>query len=414
LAAVNFVQAASGSALERIIYLGGLGGDRPDSSPHLKSRLEVAQILACGTVPVTSLFAAMILGSGSTSFEIMRYLVERLPVMIVPSSVINSRIQPISIKNVINYLAGCLENKETMGRSFDIGGPDVITYRELLEIYAIEKGVRRPLIISPRIIANSSIATRFVFFIARHVLPVPPSISHPLLEGAKNEAIVRENSVRELIPQRLIPCGEAIGWAIKRDSQQIVKTRWTDAGVIKPPEWAQRGDAPYAGGTLLQGGFRIWLKALPEEIWPVIRKMGGNNGYYYGDILWQIRGWMDSMAGGAGLRRGRRDPEYIRVGDALDFWRVLDVDAPERLILLAEMKLPGEAILDISIIRHGNRSELRFGTRFRPKGLYGIFYWYLLKPAHDLLFRGMLRAIAKKIDCQVLKGPEKFKPGPIW
>jgi uncharacterized protein YbjT (DUF2867 family) len=414
VAAENFLKAASDFSLKRIIYLGGVGGDMPDSSPHLKSRLEVAQILAAGSVPVTSLFAAHILGSGSASFEILRYLVERLPVMIVPSSIINTRIQPICIKNVIDYLSGCLEKEETIGRSFDIGGPEVITYRKLLEIYASEKGVRRPFIISPRILANSSILTRIVFFIARRVLPVPPSISSPLLEGAKNEAIARDNSIRDLIPQQLLPCSESINWAIKKDSLQIVETRWTDAGVIKPPEWAHKGDAPYTGGTLLQSGFRIWLKAQPHDIWPIIRRIGGNNGYYYGDILWKIRGWMDTMAGGVGLRRGRRHPEYLQVGDALDFWRVLDVTPPERLILLAEMKLPGEAILDIRIVQHGNTSELRFGTRFRPKDLYGIFYWYSLRLAHDLLFWGMLKAIAEKVGCPIIKGPETFKPGPIW
>jgi uncharacterized protein YbjT (DUF2867 family) len=414
IAAENFVKAASNSGLKRIIFLGGVGGNMPDSSPHLKSRLEVAQILSSGNIPLTALFAAHILGSGSASFEILRYLVERLPIMIVPSSIIDTRIQPISIKNVIDYLAGCLEKEETIGRSFDIGGPDVITYRKLLEIYATAKGVRKPFIISPGIIKNLSIAKRFVFFLVRRVLPVPPSISYPLLEGAKNEAIARENSIRELIPQQLLPCSEAINWAIKKDSLQIVETRWTDAGVIKPPEWAHKGDAPYAGGTLLQSGFRIWLKAMPHEIWPVIRKIGGNNGYYYGDVLWKIRGWMDSVAGGAGLRRGRRHPEYLQVGDALDFWRVLDVTPPERLILLAEMKLPGEAILDINIVEEAGVSELRFGTRFRPKGLYGIFYWYSLLPAHDHLFWGMLRAIAKEVGCPIIKGPETFKPGPIW
>ncbi len=414
LAAENFIKAASETGLKRIIYLGGIGGDRSDSSRHLKSRAEVASILASGTVPVTAFFAAHILGSGSASFEILRYLVERLPVMVIPSSIIDTKIQPISIRNVLNYLVGCLEKEETTGRSFDIGGPEVITYRKLLEIYAVAKGIRKPVIISPRILATSSMGKRLGFFLARRVLPVPPDISAPLLEGAENEAIARENSIRELIPQKLMTCYEVISRAIKKDSLQIVETRWTDAGDINPPEWAHRGDAPYAGGTLLQSGFRVWLKALPEEIWPAIRKIGGNNGYYYGDILWKIRGWMDTLAGGVGLRRGRRHPEYLQVGDALDFWRVLDVLPPERLILLAEMKLPGEAILDINIIQQGAVSELRFGTRFRPAGLYGIFYWYSLLPAHDLLFWGMLKAIAGKIGSPIVKGPETFKPGPIW
>ncbi len=413
-AAANFVQTSSEAGLKRIIYLGGLGGDLPDASTHLKSRREVADILATGKIPVTSFFAAHILGSGSASFEILRYLVERLPVMVIPSDIIDIRIQPISIRNVLTYLVECLKIKETIGRSFDIGGPEIITYRKLLEIYADAKGIRKPLIFSPGPFTNSSIGKTIGFYFARRVLPVSPSISAPLLEGAKNEVVAGENSIRDLIPQDLMTCSEVISRAIQKDSLQIVETRWTDAGEVKPPEWAQKGDAPYAGGTLLQSGFRVWLEALPEKVWPVIRRMGGNNGYYYGDILWKIRGWMDTMAGGVGLRRGRRHPEYLQVGDALDFWRVLDVTPPERLILAAEMKLPGEAILDINIIQHGGRSELRFGTRFRPRGLYGIIYWYSLLPAHDLLFGGMLRAIAKKIGCPIVKGPETFKPGPVW
>ena len=414
LAAGNFIKAASEAGLKRIIYLGGVGRDLPDLSPHLKSRFEVAKILASGTVPLTALFAAHILGSGSASFEILRYLVERLPLMVIPSSIIDTRIQPISIRNVLNYLVGCLEKKETKGCSYDIGGPEILTYRKLLEIYATLTGIRKPVILSPGILANSPVGKNLSFFLARRVLPVPPSISAPLLEGAGNEAIAKENRIREIIPQELMTCREVISRAIQKDSLQIVETRWTDAGEVKPPEWAQKGDAPYAGGTLLQSGFRVRLNALPEQIWPFIRRIGGNNGYYYGDILWKIRGWMDTLAGGVGLRRGRRHTEYLQVGDALDFWRVLDATPPERLILVAEMKLPGEAILDINIIQQGDTSEIRFGTRFRPRGLYGVFYWYSLLPAHDLLFGGMLKAIAGKIGCPILKGPETFKPGPIW
>ncbi|MBN2418627.1 MAG: DUF2867 domain-containing protein [Deltaproteobacteria bacterium] len=414
LAAENFIHAASEAKIKRIIYLGGVGRDLPDLSPHLKSRAEVAGILASGTVPLTALFAAHILGSGSASFEILRYLIERLPLMIIPSSILDTRIQPISIRNVLNYLVGCLEKKETTGCSFDIGGPEILTYRKLLETYATLNGIRKPVILSPGFLANSSVGKNLSFFLARRVLPVPPSISAPLLEGARNEAVATENRIQEIIPQKLMTCREVISRAIQKDSLQIVETRWTDAGEVKHPEWAQKGDAPYAGGTVLQSGFRVRLKALPEQIWPAIRRMGGNNGYYYGDILWKIRGWMDTLAGGVGLRRGRRHPEYLQVGDSLDFWRVLDVEPPERLILVAEMKLPGEAILDINILQQGDTSELLIGTRFRPRGLYGVFYWYSLLPAHDLLFGGMLKAIACKVGCPILKGPETFRPGPIW
>jgi hypothetical protein len=402
------------TGLKRIIYLGGVGGDAPDLSPHLKSRTEVARILESGKVPVTTLYSAHILGSGSASFEILRYLAERLPLMIIPSSILDTLIQPVSIRNVLNYLVGCLEKDETTGKSYHIGGPDILTYRELIEIYADEKGIRKPVILSPRFLEKFTAGKKAGFFLAKLVMPLPPSIAYPLLEGSENEAIAWENRIRDIIPQQLMTCREVINRAIQKDSLQIVETRWTDAGEIKPPEWAQKGDAPYAGGTLLQGGFKVKLGAEPDEIWPVIRRIGGKNGYYYGDILWQIRGWLDSLAGGVGLRRGRRHPEYLQVGDALDFWRVLDATPPERLILAAEMKLPGEAILDIHIVPEGDNSEVRMGTRFRPTGLYGMFYWYVLLPFHDHLFGGMLKAIAKKVGAPIISGPVKYKPGTIW
>ena len=410
----NFIKAANRTDLRQIIYLGGVSIEGPELSPHLKSRMEVGRILRSGSVPVTILNAAHILGSGSASFEILRYLVERLPIMIIPSRVINTKIQPISIRNVLNYLVGCLEKEETIGKTFDIGGPDILTYRQLIDLYAKETGLRKPLIFAPAFIPSFSTGQKIVFSLARLVLPVPPSIAEPLLKGAINEAIVKENRIKKIIPQDLMSCRDVIRRAIQKDSLQIVETRWTDAGALKPPEWVHTGDAPYAGGTLMQGGFRVRLNATPFEIWKVISRIGGNNGYYYGDMLWQIRGWMDTLVGGVGLRRGRRNPEELLVGDALDFWRVLEVNPPKRLLLVAEMKLPGEAILDFKIVREGDVSELQVGTRFRPRGLYGMFYWYTLLPFHDLLFGGMLRKIAKRIGRPIIQGPHKFKPGPIW
>ncbi|MBN1627338.1 MAG: SDR family oxidoreductase, partial [Deltaproteobacteria bacterium] len=397
--AQNFVHALSGSGVERVIYLGGLYGDSEDLSPHLKSRAEVGEILKSGPAPVTVLNTPQILGSGSASFEILRYVVERLPAIIVPSRVMDTRIQPICIRNVLIYLTECLKKTETIGNTYDIGGPDILTYRELLSLYALEKGLRHPLIITPRYLPRtlSVLSSKFSYSIAKLVLPMPPSISRPLLRGAVNEAIVRDESIRKIIPQNLITCRKAIKRAIQKDSLQIVETRWTDAGELKPPEWVHSGDAPYSGGTLLQGGFKVSLDAHPEEIWPVISRVGGVNGWYYGDFLWKIRGWMDTLAGGVGLRRGRRHPEQLFVGEALDFWRVLGVSPPRRLILVAEMKLPGEAILDFEIIPLEKGAELRLGTRFRPRGLYGIIYWYVLLPFHDILFGGMLREVAKKV-----------------
>jgi uncharacterized protein YbjT (DUF2867 family) len=411
--AQNFVKVASGSALERIVYLGGLGVNADDLSPHLKSRAEVGEILKSGTVPVTIFNSAHILGSGSASFEMLRNLVERLPLIIIPPGVNDTKIQPICIRNVLKYLAECLEKSETIGQTFDIGGPEILTYRELIELYAKETGLHKPIIIELRSIPFQALVRRLSYSSFKLILPVPPSVSGSLLRGATNDVIVREDRIKKIIPQELMTCGEAIRRAIQKDSLQIVETRWTDAGELKPPEWVHIGDAPYAGGTLLQGGFKVVLDSTPEEIWPIIARIGGGNGWYYCDFLWRMRGWMDTLAGGVGLRRGRRNQEQLLIGDALDFWRVLEVSPPNRLILVAEMKLPGEAILDFEIAPSGKGTELRLGTRFRPKGLYGILYWYFLLPFHDFLFGGMLRAVAKKVNRPVISGPAKFKPGPM-
>lgn len=409
--ASNFVKACRGSGLKRVIYLGGLGDYSLDLSHHLKSRIEVGSILKSGSISTTILCSAHILGSGSASYEILRYLAERLPIMIIPNKIINTKIQPICIRNVLNYLVGCLEKPETQGETFDIGGPDIISYRQLIEIYSEVANIRKPIFISSPVF---KFGRKFGFFVAKRVMPVPAGISEPLLEGAANEAIVRDSRIFDIIPQNLMGCRETLQRANQKDSLQIVETRWTDAGKMKPPEWVHSGDAPYAGGTLLQGGFKVALAAAPEDIWPLISRIGGQNGWYFGNFLWQIRGWMDSLAGGVGLRRGRRHIENLQTGDALDFWRVLEVDPPNRLILVAEMKLPGEAIMDFEIAHIENGvTELRLGTRFRPRGIYGMLYWYALLPFHDLLFGNMLKKIAIKVKRPILKEPSKFKPGPI-
>jgi len=411
-AARNFIDAAKGSSLERVIYLGGLGGGGDTASIHLKSRYEVGEILRSGPFSTTIFRSAQILGSGSASFEILRYMAERLPFMVVPDEILDTRTQPICIRNVLNYLEGALECGETENQTFDIGGPDVITYRQLFAIYAAEAGIRRPKFFNPPI-PHSRLGRKFGIGFAKLTLPIPGSISEPLLEGTSVPVFVEDDRIVRIIPQELMSCREAIRRAIQKDSLKIVDTSWTDAGAMKSPEWVQVGDAPYAGGTLLQGGYRVKLAASVEEIWTVVRRIGGDNGWYYGDMLWQLRGWMDHLAGGVGLRRGRRHPENLYVGDALDFWRVLEIEPPERLILLAEMKLPGEAILEISIVPADSGTELTFGTRFRPVGLYGILYWYALLPFHNILFGGMLKKIALLVGQQVVAGPHKFKPGPL-
>ncbi|WP_299983597.1 SDR family oxidoreductase [Desulfobacula sp.] len=411
-AAKYFISLSDKHGLKRIIYLGGLGGNEPNTSLHLKSRQEVEKILKSGRVPVTVFRSAHIIGSGSASFEMLRYIAERMPFFIIPKSVIDTKLQPICIRNVLIYLEECLEKKETIGQTYDIGGPEILTYRQLFEIYAEQAGLQKPLFIhSPT--PPFKLGTKIAHTIAKLLLPISPSISQPLLDGLGVEIITKDDKIKKIIPQDLVRCCSSIDRAIQKDSLKIVDTRWTDAGDLHSPEWMYAGDAAYSGGTLLQGGYKITLACEPGEIWSLISRIGGSNGWYYGDALWQIRGLMDQIAGGVGLRRGRRHPEQLYVGDALDFWRVLDVKPPFKLILLAEMKLPGEALLTFELVPDEKGTELRLGTRFHPTGLYGILYWYSLLPFHNLLFGGLLNELSRRVGKRILYGPEKYRPGPL-
>ena len=405
-AARNMVKAASKAGLDRIIYLGGLGLEGAELSKHLRSRTEVARILQGGAVPTTFLRAAMILGSGSASFEILRYLVERLPVMATPKWV-RTPVQPIAIRNVLNYLQGCLEHDEVKGRTFDIGGPDVLTYQGLMEIYAEEAGLPRRWIIPVPVITP-----RLSSYWVHLVTPVPASLAKPLTEGLRNPVVCQESSIRSIIPQRLLSCREAIGLALERVKQERIDTCWTDAGAPKAPEWTYCGDASYAGGTILESGYRALVKASPDELWDIIKGIGGLRGWYFADLLWRLRGMMDRLVGGVGLRRGRRHPDELFPGDALDFWRVLEMEDRRRLLLLAEMKLPGEALLEFGIHPVSeNRTEILQLSRFLPRGLFGMLYWYGLYPFHQWVFKGMLRRIAQASGKPILENPERFAPG---
>ena len=405
-AAQNMVEAALAAGLERIIYLGGLAEASQGSiSKHLKSRIEVADILQDGPVPTTDLRTPMILGSGSASFEILRYLVERLPAIITPRWV-QSMNQPIAIRNVITYLIGCLEHDETIGQTYDIGGPDILSYRDLLDIYAEEAGLQKRLII-PVPVLTPTLSALWIHLIS----PVPTSIALPLTEGLTSDAVCTENRIQEIIPQRLLSCREAIRVAMDRIQQEQVDTCWMDAGDMLEPEWAHCGDAEWAGGTIMNCGYRARIKATVDEVWQPVSRIGGRTGWYFGNFLWRLRGIMDRLAGGVGLRRGRRHPTEIRVGDALDFWRVLEVEPPRRLLLVAEMKTPGEALLEFQITPLANAEvEFQMLSRFLPKGLFGILYWYGLYPFHQWIFYGMLKAIAKSIKKPMVSDPERFTP----
>lgn len=405
-AARNMAHAAAKAGVGRIIYLGGLGEEGADLSEHLRSRREVADILGSGSVPVTFLRAAVILGSGSASFETLRYLTDRLPVMITPRWV-DTPCQPIAVQNVLGYLVGCLENEQTTGDTFDIGGPDILTYRRLMELYAEEAGLPRRRIL-PVPLLTPGLSSRWIHLIT----PVPASIARPLVEGLRTPVVCRDHRIRKLVPQDLLTCREAIRRALQRIRAQNVDTCWYDAGALQPPEWLQCGDAPYAGGTVLEYGYRTVIRAAPDDIWPALERIGGRKGWYYGQFLWRVRGLLDRLFGGIGLRRGRRDPDRLAIGDALDFWRVLEACSPNRLVLLAEMKMPGEAVMEFRLheLPH-ERTELIQRARFLPRGLFGLVYWYTLAPVHKVLYRGMLDRLAASTGRPVVKKAERFAPG---
>lgn len=404
-AAQNMVQAAAEAGLQQVVYLGGLTPEDQPLSHHLQSRAEVGRILQAGPVPATILQAAMIMGSGSASFEIMRYLCERLPVMIAPSWV-RTEVQPISIRNVIGYLAGCLAHEEMLGQIYDIGGPEVVTYEQLFNIYAQEAGLPRR-----RIVIVPFLTPRLSSYWIHLVTPVHSSIARPLAEGLRNTVICRDNRIRNIIPQDLMDCRRTIRRLLIKRQQQIIETSWTDAGSVLPPEWVQTGDEHYAGGTVIAAAYRIRLKASPDEVWTPLVRIGGDMGWYFADYLWRLRGWLDKVVGGVSSRRGRRHPEELVVGDALDFWRALEVRRAKRLLLLGELKTPGEAVLDFRIQELADgESELQMIARFLPRGLWGLIYWHVLLPFHHWIFRGTLNAIAQRVGRPITAGPMPFKP----
>jgi uncharacterized protein YbjT (DUF2867 family) len=407
-AARNMANASAAAGVERIIYLGGLADVRKEcASRHMRSRHEVGEILQAGPVPTTILQAAVILGSGSASFEILRYLVEHLPVMITPRWVRTPN-QPIAIRNVVNYLVGCVEHQETVGQTYDIGGPDVLTYGDLLAIYAEE--ARLP---KRRIVPVPFLTPTLSAYWIHLVTPVPSSIAVPLTEGLTSEAVCRENRIRSLMPQELLSCREAVRLALQQIQQAQVATCWSDAGKLRKPEWAYCGDADWAGGTVLRVGYRIRLEATIDEVWQPIQRIGGQTGWYHGNWLWKLRGWLDRVGGGPGLRRGRRHPTDLLVGDAVDFFRVLEIQPPKRLVLLSEMRAPGEALMTFNLRALGNHQvQLEVVATFFPRGLGGLLYWYGVYPFHHWIFSGLLPAIGRTIGKPVALGPVRFDPQP--
>lgn len=378
--AASFAAAAEQGAVGRIVYLGGLGELGDDLSEHLASRREVEDELSSTSVPVTTLRAAMIIGSGSASFEILRYLVEHLPAMLTPRWV-RTESQPIAIRNVVHYLVTCLEVEQTVGQTLDIGGPEVVSYRSLMDTMAAARQLPRRLVLQVPVL-TPRLSSLWIHL----VTPVPHTIARPLAEGLRNRTVCRDTRAAEWMPQQLLTMREAIDAAIGRQESDEVATAWTDAGVLP-------GDPDWAGGTSYSDRHEARVDASVEATFAAVLGIGGRNGWYGGNWLWRVRGLLDKLIGGPGLRRGRRDQHSVVVGDALDFWRVVDVQPGKGLTLRAEMKLPGTAMLDFEIEPDGDGCRLATTARFLPRGLMGIAYWYSVLPLHVLVFRGMLNGL---------------------
>jgi hypothetical protein len=344
---------------------------------------KAAVLLASGCVPVTIFRAAMIIGSGSASFEILRYLVERLPIMITPRWV-STESQPIAIRNVLHYLVACLDEPATVGKTFDIGGPDIMTYREIMQTMAQALGLRKRLVI-PVPVLTPRLSSLWIHL----VTPLSHRIARPLAEGLRNRVVCRDNEAHRLMPQRLLTVRESIDAALGKLEANEVETSWSDAGPLP-------GDPDWSGGKVFVDRRTIQAMAGADAVFRAICRIGGGQGYYAADWLWHLRGWMDRLLGGPGLRRGRRDPEKVGYGEALDFWRVTGIEPNRRLELRAEMKLPGEASLEFEIQPHPedtHRSVVIQTARFKPSGLLGLAYWYAVLPLHSIVFRGMLKGI---------------------
>ncbi|MBL8136111.1 MAG: SDR family oxidoreductase [Acidobacteria bacterium] len=399
-AARAFGEAARVAGVRRIIYLGGLGDAGDALSEHLRSRHDTGAALREAGVPVTEFRAAVIVGSGSVSFEMIRYLAERVPVMICPSWVY-TRIQPIAIRDVIHYLAEAIDTPASAGQTIEIGGSDVLTYGEMMTGYARLRGLRRWLVPVP------FLTPRLSSYWVHLVTPIPADIARPLIDGLRNEVVVRDDTARRLFP-RVVPVSyaEAVRRALVRLDGANVETAWSDAltssGLVTEPVVL----TTLEGLTLERR--QLTARATPDRVYEVVSALGGATGWLRLNWAWQLRGLADRLVGGVGMRRGRRDPRELRIGDAVDFWRVEAVE-PGRLVRLrAEMKVPGRAWLEFQVKAEsgpGAGTTIVQTAYFAPKGLLGVLYWYSLYPIHGLIFGGMIREIARRAEASMEPAP---------
>lgn len=389
-AALNFVELLDRTSAKQIIYLGGITND-DNLSKHLASRKKVDEILRASRVPVTSLKAAIIVGSGSSSFEIIRDLVEKLPVMVTPKW-LDTRSQPIAIRNVLEFLTGVLFREETFGHSYDIAGPDVMTYKRMLLQFAEVRGLKRYIFTVP--VMTPKLSSYWLYF----VTSTSYRLAVNLVNSMKVEVVAEPNDLAARLRIKPMNYREAVELAFQKISQNGVVSSWKDSLVssYKDNSLREHLKVPVNGCMTDKRSVRIADGIQVDKVVDNIWSIGGIRGWYYTNWLWSIRGVMDKMFGGVGLRRGRTNVNTINAGDTLDFWRVLVADRPnKRLLLYAEMKLPGEAWLEFTVVRNEGRDFLKQTATFRPRGLLGRLYWYSVLPFHYFVFRGMAENIVE-------------------
>ena len=388
-----FAEAANQSNLKQIVYLGGLGEDNLEKSLHLQSRHNVGKILAAGQTPVSELRAAVIIGSGSASFEMLRSLVEVLPVMVVPRWVTKTQCQPISIGDVLENLLHVLNSDEPVNHILEIGGPEVVTYREMMHAYTKVAGLRRRVIL-PVPVLTPRLSSHWVNLVS----PLPFTLARALIDSLTTDVIVQGDYEKRGTLSNKDTLEAAIGKALARIKELEIPTRWSDTSSFKDPAIPESTDPVWSGGKILVERREIVTSASEDALMKTICSVGGDNGWFAFNWLWAIRGFVDKLLGGVGLRRGRRHPTDLRVGDTVDFFKVTSV-TENRLQLLAEMRVPGHAWLEWNVKTMENGDSLvTQQALFVPKGVLGRAYWYVLLLPHIVIFSRMLNNLVEKAE----------------
>ncbi len=384
-AASNFAQAAKAAGVQRIIYLGGLGDDAEELSPHLRSRQEVGEVLRESGVPVLEFRASVVIGSGSLSFEMIRALVERLPFMVTPRWV-SVMAQPIAIHDLLEYLMAALRLPVSQYRVYEIGGADQVCYADIMREYAHQRGLALRMLSVP--VLTPYLSSLWLGL----VTPLYARVGRKLIESITHSTVVRDDAASKTFDIHPMGIRDAIRQAIVREEREFAATRWSDAlsSAGEPRSW---GEVQF--GTRLIDSRTVRVATTAAEAFAPIQSIGGSEGWYKWNLLWQVRGWLDILVGGVGMRRGRSHPSRLNVGDAIDFWRVEALEPNRLLRLAAEMRLPGRAWLEFEVEGDAPSTTIRQTAIFDPVGVSGRLYWYALFPVHQLVFRGMLRGIAK-------------------